>query len=155
MNEQQSSFEGWAILEIFGHQKYTGYVKTEVFGTASMFRLDVPALEERQRITKGGCYVEAEKDVSRWVPAGTTVKYGATQPYTKLFGVGAIYAITPCTQEAALAAVEEIQPRPLTLVSLPGEKAIAAAAVHVCPDCGENQSDCDCLLSDDEDAKPV
>ena len=112
MNEQ-ASFEGWAILEIFGHEKYAGYVKTEVFGTASMFRLDVPALEERERVAKRSGYNGGE-----YYPAGATIKEGATQPYTKLFGVGAIYAITPCTQEAALAAVEEIQPRPLTLVSV-------------------------------------
>src|SRR5215467_13892732 len=47
-----ATFEGWAILEIFGHQRYAGYVTTQTFGAASMFRLDVPALEERERTTK-------------------------------------------------------------------------------------------------------
>lgn len=145
MSEQeQAKFEGWAILEIFGHQRYAGYVTTQVFGTASMFRLDVPALEERDRVTKRAGYCG-----DTYYPAGATVKEGATLPYSKLFGVGAIYAMTPCTKEACLSAVEEIQPRPLMPVSLPPEKALAAAASDEsssdCPECGETKSQCVCL----------
>jgi hypothetical protein len=153
MTDQQSSFEGWAILEIFGHQRYAGFVKTEVFGTASMFRLDVPALEERTRVTKRAGSVDGQ-----WAPAGTTVKESATPGYSKLFGVGAIYCLTPCTQEAALAAVEEIQPRALMLVSLPEGKTLAAAAIEkavdeaiantddsdMCLDCGKPLDYCRC-----------
>ncbi len=124
-NEQaeQTKFEGWAILEIFGHQRYAGYVSTQVFGTAVMFRIDVPALEERERVTKGPEYVGRQ-----YVPAGTKVQEGAVQGYTKLFGVGAIYGMTPCTQEAAIKAVEGMQERPVMAVALPEAKAIAAAA---------------------------
>ena len=104
--EQQSQFEGWAILEIFGHQKYAGFVKTEYYGTACMFRCDVPPLEERQQVTRGGCYVETDADSRSWVPPGSIVKKSATQGYSKLFGVGLIYSMTPCDEKAALAAVE-------------------------------------------------
>jgi len=86
-----------------------------------MFRLDVPPLEERTRTTKRAGSVDGQ-----WTPAGTVVKEGATPGYSKLFGVGAIYALTPCDENSALKAVEEIQPRPLMLVSLPQEKAIGA-----------------------------
>jgi hypothetical protein len=118
---EQSSFEGWAILEIFGHQKYAGYVKTEYYGTACMFRCDVPALEARERVTRGGCRVQVgdDPDHHEYVPPGSTVQEAATPPYTKLFGVGAIYSMTPCDEKACLAAVAELQPRPLLLVSLP------------------------------------
>ncbi len=128
MSEQQANFEGWAILEIFGHQRYAGFVRTEYYGSACMFRLDVPPLTERERVTKGGCYVAIDEDTRRWVPPGSTIKQPATEGYSKLFGVGAIYAMTPCDERAALAAVEEIQPRSLMLVSLPPEKVLAAGA---------------------------
>ncbi len=148
MTEDQARYEGWAILEIFGHQRFAGFVKTEYYGTACMFRLDVPPLEERTRVTKRAGTVGGQ-----WVQAGATVQEGAVQGYSKLFGVGAIYAMTPCTQEAALAAVEEIQPRPLMLVSLPPEKALESAAlpVSMCPACGAPQNDCNCLLGDEDE----
>jgi hypothetical protein len=128
MTEQQSTYEGWAILEIFGHQKYAGFVKTEYFGTACMFRCDVPPLNEHEKVTKGGCYVDEDANGRRWVPPGSTVKAPATIGYSKLFGVGAIFSMTPCDEQAALRAVEELQPRSLMLVSLPAGKALAAAA---------------------------
>lgn len=159
MTEAQAGFEGWAILEIFGHQKFAGYVKTEYFGTACMFRLDVPPLPERERVTRSGCYVN---DGEAYAPAGSKVKAAATIGYSKLFGVGAIYAITPCDEAAALRAVEEIQPRSLMLVSLPAEKALGAAAepesgpddeVCVCEECGREFEECVCddFPSDDDD----
>jgi hypothetical protein len=30
--EQQATFEGWAVVELFGHSREIGYVKTEYFG---------------------------------------------------------------------------------------------------------------------------
>jgi hypothetical protein len=142
--DTQSSFEGWAILEIFGHQKYAGYVKTEYYGTACMFRCDVPPLPERERVTQSGCYVTSIEpnfpggpEVTRYAPAGSTVKEPATIGYTKCFGVGAIYSMTPCDEAAALRAVEELQPRALMLVSLPKEKALAAGSpVDIPPETG-------------------
>src|SRR5258706_1182508 len=132
MSETQSAFEGWAILEIFGHQKYAGFVRTVYYGTACMFQCDVPPLKERERVTISGCYVDFKAfpdppiESREWAQPGSTVKQPATEGYSKLFGVGAIYALTPCDEKAALKAVEEIQPRPLMLVSLPEGKALTA-----------------------------
>jgi len=132
--DAQSQFEGWAILEIFGHQKYAGFVRTEYYGTACMFRCDVPPLPERERVTRSGCYVKGGEFDREYAPAGSTVKEFATPGYSKLFGVGAIYSMTPCDEAAARRAVEELQPRPLMLVSLPAEKAIAAGSKAVLRD---------------------
>jgi hypothetical protein len=153
MTDQQSSFEGFAILEIFGHQKYAGYVKTEYFGSECMLRLDIPPLQERERVTKGGCYVLEHRDgqgneLRSWVPPGSTVKEIATDGYSKMFGVKAIYSMTPCDEKACLAAVAELQPRPLMLVKLPEGKALTEST---CPACGLLQSECSCLLSDMDD----
>ena len=84
-----------------------------------MFRLDVPSLPERTRVTS-----RAGSVAGQWAPAGTTVKEPSTAAYNKLFGIGAVYSITPCTEQAAIAALEDLQPRPLMLVSLPPATAI-------------------------------
>jgi hypothetical protein len=116
MSEQdQATFDGWAILEIFGHQRYAGRVKTEAYGQSVFWRIDVPPLEPRERIST--CY-ECIGNTS--CPPGTIVQEKAVQGYSKLFGSGAIYCLTPCTQEAAMKAVEDMQARPLMAVKLPG-----------------------------------
>ncbi len=127
MMSEQTEFSGWAILEIFGHQKYAGFVQTVYYGTSCMFQCNVPPLPEREEITRGGAYVDEAPNLRKWAPPGSTVKAVATKGYSKLFGVGAIYAITPCDEAAALKAVAELQPRSLLLVSLPEGKALAAA----------------------------
>jgi len=119
MSEKQATFEGWAIVEVFGHQRYAGFVTTEAFGQAVLFRVDVPPLAERERITKHYGY----DDGGTSVPPGSTVKEGAVQGYTKFFGPGAIYAMTPCTQDAAEKAVESMQTRKVSVVSIPPEAA--------------------------------
>lgn len=137
MTEKQASFEGWAIVEVFGHQRYAGYVTTEAFGQAVLFRVDVPPLAERERKTKHYGY----DDEGKSVPPGSIVKEAAVQGYTKYFGPGAIYAMTPCTQEAAEKAVESMQSRKVSVVSLSPDAAVLAL-----PDGGDADDD------DDEDS---
>lgn len=121
--QQQARFDGWAIVDVMGHQRYVGYVTTEAYGQAVLFRIDVPPLEERERVTKRPGYLD-----DRYCPAGTTVKEGAVAGYTKLVGSGSIYTISPCTKEAALAAVEDMQARPLMSIALPPESALPPAS---------------------------
>lgn len=124
MSEKQASFEGWAVVEVFGHQRYAGYVTTEAFGQAVLFRVDVPPLEERERVTKHYGY----DDDGKSVPPGSTVKESAVQGYTKYFGPGAIYAMTPCTQEVAQEAVASMQSRKVSMVTLaPDRPALRAS----------------------------
>lgn len=111
---QQAKFDGWAIVDVLGHQRYVGYVTTEAFGAAVLFRIDVPALDERERETKQPGYVNGQ-----YCPAGTLVKEVAVAGYTKLVGSGSIYTITPCDKDAAMKALEQSQQRPLMVVKLP------------------------------------
>jgi len=112
---KQAVFDGWAIVDVLGHQRYVGYVTTEAYGQAVLFRVDVPALEARDRTTKQPGYITGHG----YVPAGTVVQEGAVDGYTKLIGSGSIYALTPCTKDAALKALEEMQPRQLMRVTIP------------------------------------
>jgi hypothetical protein len=122
---KQSAFEGWAVLEIFGHQTYAGFVTTQTFGQAVLFRVDVPPLAERERLSKHYEYVDGKS-----VPPGSTVKEFAVQGYTKFFGPGAIYAMTPCTQEACEKAVAAAQTRKISIVKLAEERALPPADVE-------------------------
>lgn len=142
---QQAKFDGWAIVDVLGHQRYVGYVTTQAFGQAVLFRIDVPALEARERTTKQPGYISGRG----YCPAGTVVQEGAVDGYSKLIGAGSIYAITPCTKEAALAAVEETQPRPLMNVTIPPGAALPAADVDF--DAIDNP-DSDHDIDDDEEA---
>jgi hypothetical protein len=148
---QQAKFDGWAIVEVMGHQTFVGYVTTEAYGQAVLFRIDVPQLDERERVTKAPGYVD-----DRYVPAGTTVKEGAVQGFTKLVGSGSIYCITPCSKDAALAALERSQRRPLMHVALPEAAQLAPGelapeAEQACPTCHSTANPCECDSADDQD----
>jgi hypothetical protein len=49
---------------------------------------------------------------------------GETKGFTKFFGNGAIYAITPCTEGAARVAVAKLQIRPISPWIVPDQKAL-------------------------------
>jgi hypothetical protein len=148
---RQAHFEGWAIVDVLGHQRYVGYVTTEAYGQAVLFRVDVPALEERERVTKRPGHF-ADRG---YLPAGTVVKEGAVAGYTKLIGSGSIYTLTPCTKEAALEAVEQSQPRPLMSVALPPERALGATTDDVDFADIDNDDGPDDDVDDDDDEEPA
>lgn len=98
-SQQQGSIETWAIVEIFGHQKLAGFVRSVGFGNAAMLRVDVPALEEKREKGKRWT-VDGEVDAEK--------VYAAVPAYTKFLGIGSIFSITPCTEETAKAMAERI-----------------------------------------------
>lgn len=86
-------FEQWAIVELMGHQRIAGRVSEQVIGGCSLVRVDVPACEE----------------------AGS---HPATQPFTKLFGAAAIYAVTFTDEAAARMVARQIRVQPIDTWSL-------------------------------------
>jgi hypothetical protein len=91
---EPEQFESWAIVEIFGHQTFVGLVTEQAIGGCNFVRVDVPDL-----------------------PAVNG--YPKSPAFTKLFGQGAIYAITPMSKEAAMVAATRLRPRPVTEYLLP------------------------------------
>lgn len=112
--EQPTQFEGWAIVELFGHQREVGFVSTRYFGTACMFQVDVPELPEREATTESPRYIG-----DNYVPSGLTYKLKKSDARSRLLGPGAIYALNPCTEEAARAALEKLAPRAIVLLKVP------------------------------------
>lgn len=120
-NGQQSSFNGWARVEVIGHQSHIEYVRTEAYGQAVLFRIDTPELPEREYTLEEPAYVN-----SIWQPAGTKVWRAGSPGISVLVGAGSIYRIVPCSEAAALQAIERSVRSDLKLVDLPEQRSLLA-----------------------------
>lgn len=116
----QSQFSGWARVEVMGHQTHIGFVRTEAYGQAVMFRIDTPERPEREYVLTEPAYVEG-----RWTAEGAKVQRAANPGCSVLVGAASIYRIIPCSEAAALAAIESTQRAELKLIELPPGKALA------------------------------
>lgn len=88
---ENKPFDEFAILEIMGHNRYAGRVSEQTIGGASFIRVDVPELGPKR-------------------PA-----------FSKLFGAGSIYAITPVSEQVAFLTAQKLGQEPLTVWDLPQE----------------------------------
>lgn len=82
----------WAIVELFGHQRIAGFLSEYTIGGQSFVRVDVPELPEK------------------------TGRYDADGPvaaHSKLYGGGAIYAISPVDEAIARTAAAQIRHKPV------------------------------------------
>ena len=149
--QQQASFEGWAIVEMMGHQTEVGFVTTQAFGQAVMFRIDTPELPEREFMLTAPEWVNVGEDGRSWMHEGAKVKRAASPARSRLVSPGALYAINPCTEEAARTAIEKHVHRPLILIEAPPGMARAAIAAppeddddDQCESCGKPPLECQC-----------
>lgn len=123
MNEtQQAKFEGWAIVEMMGHRKEIGFVTTEAYGTAVMFRVDAPELPEREITLNRPEWVDGIGSL----PAGSKVKREAVPGRSVLVAPSSLYAINPCNEGAAREAMELSTPRKMLLIERGAVAEIAA-----------------------------
>lgn len=97
MNEK---FEQWALVELFGHQRIAGRVSEQTVGGCAFVRVDVPACEAQDGETK------------------FHAPEAATQPITKLFGQGAIYAITFVDEPTARMFARQLRVQPISTYEL-------------------------------------
>ena len=140
--ETTNQFEGWAIVELFGHQREIGFVTTRYYGTACLFQVDVPELAEREWELETPQYIDG-----KFTPKGAKVKKTAAPARSRLLGPGSIYALNPCTEQAARAAIETLAGREIVVLSLPeGTKQLPAPELGVdyCEDCGRTIDACEC-----------
>jgi hypothetical protein len=52
VSETKAPFEHWALVELFGHQRIAGKVTESEIGGGKFLRVDVPAVGDRQALTK-------------------------------------------------------------------------------------------------------
>lgn len=145
MDTPSNRFEGWAVVEMFGHVKEVGFMTTQYYGTTCLFQIDVPELPEREFVLQRPEYTNDSEGNQRWTPAGAKVRRAAVPARSRLIGPGAVYSMTPCTEGTALVAIEECIRRSLILLEmpkdrqlqmLPGETAVPASHVETYECCG-------------------
>jgi hypothetical protein len=124
MDSEQAKFEGWALIELFGHAREAGYVTTVYFGSAAMFRVDVPEIPARQETA----------DRPRWInnklcPVGTIVEAEAIPGRTRYIGPSAVYAMNPASEEAARAAASKMVERDITIIHMPASAQLNSGDV--------------------------
>jgi hypothetical protein len=125
---KQGTFEGWAIVEMMGHRKEIGFVSTRAFGQAVLFQVDVPELPEREYILESPEYAtEIGASNSRWCPMGTKVKRSGSPSRSCLVAPSSLYAINPCSEEAAMLAIERSIHRVLIALEIPPQAALPPA----------------------------
>ena len=93
---QPANFQGYAIVEIMGHQRCSGYVETVAFGSVVMFKVTQAELPPQERILEHGQHVNCE-----YVPGGSKVRMSRERAETYI-GAASIYRMTPCTEEEAV-----------------------------------------------------
>lgn len=128
MNENQAEFKGWAKVEVMGHQSHIGYVTTEAYGQAVLFRIDRPEVAECEQTLE-----ETEWVGDQRCPAGTIVKHGKLEAVSVLVGSGSIYRIIPCTEDTAMRAIRTSERRPLMVLKLPETQRLEAPATDLDP----------------------
>jgi hypothetical protein len=121
---KQSSFEGWAVVEMMGHRKEIGFVTTQAFGQAVLFRVDTPELPEREYVLESPEYARHNGAGDRWCPIGTKVKRESSPARSCLVAPSSLYAINPCSEQAAMALIDRNRPRPLIALELPEQAAL-------------------------------
>lgn len=91
--EQNAKFEGYAVVEIMGHQMAVGMVTTEAFGSVVMFRIVTPEVPETEMVTTADCRINYEL-----IPAGSTIsiKRDRAECYV---GAASVYRMTPIRED--------------------------------------------------------
>ena len=120
MEQQTSKFEGWAVVELFGHSREAGFVTTEYFGSGALFRVEVPPLPEREVTLTRPEWINNEL-----AGVGSKIQRSGSEGRTRFIGPGAVYAMNPCTQDAAMKAIEAMTSRDVKVIELVRPKSLA------------------------------
>jgi hypothetical protein len=122
MMEATATFEGWALIELFGHQREAGYVTTQYFGDKAMFQVDVPEFPECQETLQAPKWKDGN-----FVPVGSVVAREAVPGRTRLINPGAVYAMNPATETAVRAAIAQSGRRAIKVISMPASAQLESS----------------------------
>lgn len=128
-------FEGWCLVELFGHNREAGFVTTQYFGDKAMFQIDVPEIPVRQETL-----TSPKWDERRLMPAGTVIEREAIPGRTRLVNPGAVYALNPATEEAVREAIARSERREIKVISMP-EVAANRTLIEPEPDDDDAEGD--------------
>lgn len=95
LRSELAKFEGYAIVEIMGHQRLSGYVKTCYFGNAAVFHVVQQEMPIQDETLPRDGWINGER-----VYAGTKVRVSRPRAETYV-SAASLYRLTPCTEEEA------------------------------------------------------
>lgn len=95
--QQQTTFNGWALVEIMGHRRAAGMVTTEFIGTAAMLKIVTPEVPPTEYTLETDAWLDGDR-----VYKGSRVE--ASRPRGEIWvGSGSVYALTPISEADVLA----------------------------------------------------
>lgn len=111
-------YEGWTLLELYGHNTEFGFCATEYFGGVAMLRVDVPEIPAaREKMNRPSWqHIDGQ---SKLCPVGTEIDLAPIPGRTRYLGFGAIYSMNPSTEEGVRAAILRSRSRDVLAVHLP------------------------------------
>ena len=83
---QSSDFNHWAVIEVFGHEKFAGQVSTAKVGDASMIMLEVPEVKNGDVTLPG---------------------------FVKYINHSSVFSITPVSEEYAIKMASQLAQHPV------------------------------------------
>lgn len=125
MDQPAAKYEGWTLVELFGHQREAGYVTTQYFGDRAMFQIDIPEIPARQETLKRPQWSDRTED--GLIPAGAVIEKDAIQGRTRFVSPGAVYALNPATEQAVREAIAASERRAWRVISLPEQRQLPAS----------------------------
>ena len=115
MNEQEQSFDKWAIVELMGHRKLAGRATEQVVAGQAFLRIDVPEVQH-DRCACGHRESEHNEATACEVPycncLGQSIP-GVISSFTQFYGVNSVYCLTPVSEETARRAASSYAQRPV------------------------------------------
>lgn len=93
-----STFDHWAIVEIFGHQRIAGRVREELVAGKAFLRVDVPATGD------------------------------GAEAFTRYYGAAAIYSLTPTTEAVVRLAAAQLRAAAVNVYLPPARQLASGGA---------------------------
>lgn len=116
MDETQARFNGYAVVEIMGHQQTAGWVTTEYFGGVAMLHVLMPGEEGQEQAVDRDLWTGRET-----IGPGSTYKINR-HAVDEWIGAQSIYRLRPCTEGIA----RDRQPSSIEVISRAARPVLAA-----------------------------
>lgn len=103
------TFAEWAILELLGHRRLAGYLTEQEVAGRGFLRLDVPG----DKVCERCCGEASPTRAGAEVPCPACHGFGTELTATQLYSPGAVYCITPTTENIARQIARGNRPAPV------------------------------------------
>ncbi len=130
---ENGTIDGWAVLELMGHRRLAGYVVESEVAGQGMLRIDVPEnLHAPCECSANDKHALLHDEGCPCTLTGAPQDVAATQFYSP----GAVYCLTPTTEQIARGLAQRLLPTPVHRFELPAPVEPVLTPAPVCDTCG-------------------